>query len=224
MTNVTIGIITNAIPLNECVERDGYGIIVTEAINGTEITAKVTTCNKQTQNEVVASLNDYDLETDIIDETAPYLLITPSTIQLDVSTISDPWSTEFESTLMDNTPATTDKKDISGQGNENGLDNVVIMIIVIVSSLGIIVCMVIVCVFKFRRNLEQQLYSVLRDDEDKFMGYSPPIIDDSGVKQNGMNINVDKMEMESNVDLNNIMTPGEESALKLVKMAFDDDP
>ena len=213
LTNITSDIISSAIPLDTCIKRDGYNIIVTEKQNGTEITAEITTCDQQTQQIVITSLNDYDLENEIINKTMPYILIAPSTIKLDVSIISEPLSTAFQSTLL-NVFETMDNIQDGIDKNDGNFDFVMVVIIIICSLLVIIVCIMIIYFVKFRRKTEMKNRSEFRVMVKSF-SHSPRSGISRDIVNNNNNNNIDNK--------NDIMTPTSEIALAMVQMAIDND-
>ena len=235
LTNITTNIISNSIPLDICIKRDEYNIIITETTNGTIIYAEITTCDIKTEEILVESLNNNNLQNEFLNKTMPYLIMDPLTIKLDVATILEPSAsdTEFESTqfIVSQTIAIT-------KGDKNSDKLMEIIIISICISLVIIVCIIIIfCIIKFRRKSDMdeniavrtQIKSVSHtptsakstDVEQDALRNIPPIIHDFGPKSTaGDEYNHTDRYVTDN--MNDVMTPRSEIALAMVKMTIED--
>ena len=239
LTNITSNIISNSIPLDKCIKRDGYNIIISERTNGTIINAQITTCDIETEEILVKTLSSNDLQNKFINKTLPYLKIDPSTIKLDVSTILEPATTdtEFQSTLFD--VSQTMKNAQEERNSDKLLGDIKIIIICI--SLVIIACIIIIFyIIKCKRKADKNR-NLAFGSEIKSVSYSPrsaisadvqhsalknipPIIDDFGSRATAG----DDVEHNDEADGyvinydNNVMTPRSEIVLAMVKMAIED--
>ena len=69
LPNITRNIVDSIIPLTNCIQKDGYIIIVVNTINITQIEVQILACNEEIGDKLVTTLRNSSFEDDIIDET-----------------------------------------------------------------------------------------------------------------------------------------------------------
>ena len=95
LPNITRDIIDDIITSINCIQKDGYIIIVVDTINITQIEVQIMTCNQDIGDDFVAKLQNSSFEDDIIEETEKYIKIDKISITLNANTLRSITTTEI---------------------------------------------------------------------------------------------------------------------------------
>ena len=151
--NITRAIINEIIPLDTCIHKDKYNIIVTETMNGAQIIAQILACDKDV-GRLVSTLQNSSLEDDIFNRTQQYIIVEDVSIKLNTVTINMIHTTEMIPTIDDNSNVSE-----SSLNTDNGWTEwyMISTIIIIISSCTLIIIAIILTTLIWRRCHKNQI-------------------------------------------------------------------